>query len=231
MKKFLILLLAVAMGTPTFAQFETNQKRSRYNHDDTEFYYGLRLGLNVATMNSSNVNELDLGARAGLTFGAVMGYQLANSAPLWLEVGMFYSEKGGSTTTPMEISAKYNSTEETITSHDTNCRLSYLQLPIVCKYSFEMADDFYLQPFFGGYFSYGIGGKIKYDTKSEVTRQANSAYDYVNRFDGGLRIGCGIEFQMVYAEIGCDFGLANIGKGDFDSVRNQNFHITAGVNF
>ncbi|MBQ7512576.1 MAG: PorT family protein [Prevotella sp.] len=232
MKKLMTLILAVAMTIPVFAQFENNRQRSRYKHDDTERYYGLRLGLNVATLNSSNVALLDMGARAGLTFGGVFGFQLANSAPLWLETGLFYSEKGGVSSTPLnDVELSYGSTKEKVNVNEVKCRLSYLQVPIVVKYSFEMGDDFYMQPFFGGFLSLGVGGKMKFDTTDKDKRQANSSFDYVNRFDGGLRVGCGMEYQMVYVEIGCDFGLANIGKGDFDSVRNQNFHIVAGVNF
>jgi hypothetical protein len=36
---------------------------------------------------------------------------------------------------------------------------------------------------------------------------------------------------MVYAEIGFDFGIANICDDDFASARNQNFFINVGVNF
>ena len=36
---------------------------------------------------------------------------------------------------------------------------------------------------------------------------------------------------MIYAEIGFDFGLANIYDDDFISARNQNLFINVGVNF
>ena len=36
---------------------------------------------------------------------------------------------------------------------------------------------------------------------------------------------------MVYAEAGFDFGLANISKDDFQSVRNRSFFLNVGVNF
>jgi hypothetical protein len=36
---------------------------------------------------------------------------------------------------------------------------------------------------------------------------------------------------MVYAEVGFDFGLANISTDDFSNTRNQCFFINLGVNF
>jgi len=212
MKKLFALLLAVVLATPAFSQYETNRKRSRYNHNDTERYYGLRLGINSAVLNS-DVVDMDMNARAGLAFGAVYGLQLANSTPLWLEAGLMYSEKGGRTH---------------IANEKVTCRLSYLELPVVVKYSLDIADDLYLQPFLGGYAALGLGGQFK----QYATRTSENSFNYVNRPDAGLRLGCGLEYMMVYVEVGFDFGLVNINKrNDFDSVRNQVLFLNAGVNF
>lgn len=207
----MILILAAVLATPSFAQFNTSRSRSRYNHNDTENYYGLRLGLNIASLSSDKA-DMDMDSRAGLAFGAIYGFQLANSTPIWLETGLFYSEKGGET--------NYGGSKVT-------CRLSYLQVPLVLKYSLDVFDDFYVQPFLGGFMELGIAGKIK----EYSTKQSYSSFDNVNRFDGGLRVGCGLEYQMLYAEVGFDFGITNIGKGDFDSVHTRNLFINVGVNF
>lgn len=230
MKKLLTLILAATMAIPAFSQYDTNRQRSRYNHNDTERYYGLRLGLNISTLNS-NMADMDMGSRTGLMFGAVYGFQLANSAPLWMETGLFYSEKGGEINTPQDVILSYGGTDKKVTVNNIKCRLSYLQVPIVCKFNIDLMDDLFLQPFLGGYLALGVGGRMKFDTKEIADRQANDSFDYVNRFDGGLRLGCGIEYQMVYAEAGFEFGLTNISKSDFDRVRTQNFFLTAGVNF
>ncbi len=211
MKRFVTFILLTVLVIPTFAQFERGSSRSRYNRNNTETYYGLRLGLNIASLNSEDV-EFDMNSRPGLAFGAVYGHQLANSTPLWLEAGLFYSEKGGKTH---------------IAGEKHTCRLTYLQLPVVVKYSFDVIDDLYIQPFLGGYMSLGLGGKIK----DYGNRTSDASFDSFNRFDGGLRLGCGIEYQMVYAELGFDFGLTNIAKGDFDTTRTQTFFMNIGVNF
>ena len=210
-KKIITLILAAMMAVPTFAQYETSRMRSRYNHRNTEHYYGLRLGMNIASISCEDA-ELDLDSRTGLAFGGVYGFQLANNTPVWLETGLFYSEKGG----------KKKFGGEKVTT-----RLTYLQVPVVCKYSFDVYDDLYIQPFLGGYLALGIAGK----TKEYATHETSSAYNTFNHFDGGLRIGCGAEYQMVYAEIGVDFGLANISKDDFNAAHNRSLFINVGVNF
>lgn len=211
MKKIITLVLATILTIPAFAQFETNRQRSRYNRSDTERYYGLRLGLNIASI-SSDANEFDTGTRSGLAIGGFYGMQLSRRTPLWLELGLMYSEKGGKTH---------------INDDKVTYRMSYLQLPVVVKYSIDVDDDFYVQPFFGGYLALGLGGKAK----NYGARESEDVFDTLNRFDGGLRLGCGVEYKMMYAEIGYDLGLANIIKDDFETAHTRSLFINIGVNF
>lgn len=203
--------MVIALAIPTFAQFESNKSRSRYNHKDTERYYGIRLGLNIASI-SSDASAFDTDSRTGLAIGGVYGIQLSRNTPLWLEAGLMYSEKGGKTH---------------INDDKVTYRLSYLQLPIVVKYSIDVDDDFFVQPFFGGYLALGLGGKVK----NYGERESYDIFDNMNRFDGGLRLGCGVEYRMMYAEIGYDLGLANIAQDDFDAARTRCLFMNIGVNF
>lgn len=90
-----------------------------------------------------------------------------------------------------------------------------------------MDDDLYLQPFFGGYLSVGITGKMK----NYGTRESESVFDNMKRFDGGLRAGCGPEYKMMYVEVGYDLGLANIAKDEFDNTKTRCFFVNLGINF
>ena len=190
MKKTIILILSALLSVPSAAQIYKHLEENRYNRDGNEHYYGLRLGLNL---------------------GAHYGIQLSRMSPVWLEVGLAYSEKGGI---------------GHIDGERVKYRLSYLEMPLVIKYSIEV-DDFHVQPLLGGYLAVGITGK----TKDYRTRDSYSSFDTFRRFDGGLRIGCGAEYQMIYLELGCDFGLANTNKDDFDTAHNRCLYISAGVNF
>jgi hypothetical protein len=211
MKRAITIIMLIALTLPSFAQFETSKSRSRYNRDDTERYYGLRLGMNIAS-TSSESTTFDTNPRAGLVIGGVFGMQLTRHSPLWLELGLMYSEKGGKT----------HHNDEKVTY-----RLGYLQLPVVAKYTFNIDDDLYLSPFLGGYFSIGISGKVK----NYATRESESVFDDMKRFDGGLRAGCGLEYRMMYVELGYDLGLANITKDDFDSAKTRCLFINLGINF
>lgn len=225
MKKLFTLMMAFAIAMPTFAQFDGSRKtRNRFNHSNVEQYYGVRLGYNLASISSSNAG-VDMNTYGGWAFGGVYGLQLANSTPLWLEAGLFYSEKGGKVNNYLST-ATINGVEHEYTQKKTT-RLIYLQAPIVIKYAFDVADDFYVEPFLGGYLALGIGGK----TKLYSQEQSSDSFDNFNRFDGGLRIGCGAEYQMIYAEVGFDFGIANINDNEFVSARNQSFFFNIGVNF
>ncbi|KGI60494.1 hypothetical protein [Prevotella sp. S7 MS 2] len=55
--------------------------------------------------------------------------------------------------------------------------------------------------------------------------------DNFNRFDGGIKVGCGLGFQMLYLEASYDVGLANVGKDDFEDTHTGTFNLTFGVNF
>ena len=226
MKKLFTLMMAFAIAMPTFAQFDGSRKtRNRFNHSNVEQYYGVRLGYNLASISSSDAN-IDMNTYGGWSFGGVYGLQLANSTPLWLEAGVFYSEKGGKTNdSPYYIEGAGGQKKEYFQKKTT--RLIYLQAPIVVKYAFDVADDFYVQPFLGGYLALGIGGKTKlYDEEKSY-----DSFDNFNRFDGGLRIGCGAEYQMIYAEVGFDFGISDISDKEFKNARNQSFFFNLGVIF
>lgn len=209
MKRIITLIMVIALAIPTFAQFE--KPKSRFNHSGAEYYLGLRIGLNVATM-SSDSPAFDTESRSGFAIGGVYGLELSKNTPLWLEAGLMYSEKGG----------KVYINDDKITY-----RMSYLQLPIVVKYNFNIDDDFYIQPFFGGYLALGVGGK----TKDYKELESWSTFDDMNRFDGGLRLGCGVEYKMMYAELGYDLGLANIADNDFNATHTRSFFVNIGVNF
>jgi len=215
-KRTIAALLFFAAVTPISAQIG----RPQYNHsannfgDDHNVYYGLRLGLAVANVSSDDPQLNGSSAQAGLNVGAVIGFQLADDFPVFLESGLYYTQKGG----------KGNDTGKKFT-YDLN----YLEVPILVKYKYSFDDDLSIQPFGGGYLALGVSGKVKnYDERSAFS---SFSEDFFKRFDGGLRIGCGLEYQMLYVDVAYEFGLANICHSEFESSHNGCFYINAGVNF
>ncbi len=214
MKKLIVLILTILLTLPAEIQAQSYRESNRYfrpHHSGPALYYGLRLGLNLSSVSSEDA-ELDTDFLAGLYTGGVLGIQLAPQSPVWFEVGLGYSEKGG---------------VNRIDGYKMRYRLSYIEMPLTVKFNIDVK-AFRIQPFLGGYLAIGVAGKIKNYKTHETPK---SIYDLYRRFDGGLRLGCGAEYQMIYLEAGFDFGLANINKDDFDTAHNRCLFITAGVNF
>ena len=191
---------------------------TRHHNDNVigtgDMYYGLRLGPSFSTVNSDD-KALDGGSsQTGLNLGAVVGFGLSTQTPLFLETGLFYVEKGGKST--------YEGKKMT---YDLN----YLEIPITVKYIIDIDGDFSVQPFLGGYLSCGVGGKIK--NYGDRVAQSSFSKTYFQRFDGGLKLGCGVAYDMFYADLGYDIGLSNICHDEFDTSRNGCLTLSVGVNF
>lgn len=178
-------------------------------------YYGLRVGLNASSVRSE-AHALDgHSVKTGLNIGAVVGTQLSYYTPIYLEGGLYYSQKGGKS--------------DNVGGDKFTYDLNYLELPVVLKYRHFTTSGVSIEPFAGGYLACGVAG----DIKNYGARQAYSSYSDGNfsRFDGGLRIGCGVGYGMGYAEVAYDLGLANVGQSDFDNTHNGCFTVSVGVNF
>lgn len=219
MKKIVFIIMAAMLcATQVSAQSWRHSSSNNNNRQNTRYdnniYYGLRLGFGLTTVNSDDEYLDAPSSRTGLNIGALVGYQLSSYSPIYLESGLFYTEKGGKNT-DKGSKLKYN--------------LDYLKLPVLVKYAIDIDNDINIIPYAGGYLAYGVGGKIKnYRDRESVSA---FSHDYFKRFDGGLTLGCGVSYDVLYAEMSYDFGLANICHDDFGSSRNNAFYLNIGVNF
>ena len=178
------------------------------------YYVGLRVGLNASHVSSESPDLNGTGVKTGLNIGVAAGTQLTYRAPIFFETGLYYSQKGG----------KSGSGSNKFT-YDMN----YLEVPLLIKYKHFVGNQTSIQPYAGGYLAVGTDGEIK----NYGTRTAFSSFEngYFNRFDGGLKIGCGVGFNMLYLDASYDIGLANIGQDSFNDTHNGCFTINVGVNF
>ncbi|MBQ7421483.1 MAG: PorT family protein [Prevotella sp.] len=229
MKKIVLLsIIALAFSATASAQFYPDgrpihpSKRSgyyaqnRYSHTN-DTYGGLRFGLNIATVNSDSPYLDGNKAKAGINAGIAIGTRLTPYTPLYLESGLYYTQKGG----------KSNLAGEKFTYN-----LDYLELPIVLKYKGDIGGGATVEPFVGGFISCGVAGKIKdYRQRAAYSSFSDDYNDNFNRFDGGIRVGCGLSFDKLYLEAAYDFGLTNVGKDDFDDTHTGALNLTVGVNF
>jgi hypothetical protein len=228
MKKILLLsMLCMMLALPAMAQRgyypygRSSQPRvqtvGRHGNEYIawhRYYLGLRVGLNASHVASESHLLDGSGVKTGLNIGFVAGTQLSYRTPLFLESGLYYTQKGG----------KSGSGDGKFT-YDLN----YLEVPVLIKYKHFVGNQTSIQPYAGAYLAVGTDGEIK----NYGARKAFSSYDdgYFKRFDGGLKIGCGVGYNMLYVDASYDIGLANIGQDDFDDTHNGCFTINVGVNF
>jgi hypothetical protein len=212
MKKIFTAIVAMMLAVPSFAQFASGG----FELDKSNVYYGARMGLTLASMS----DDYDASSmKACLTLGGVIGLRVSSSSPVFLESGFYYTERGGK-------------------SDYYKCGINYFEIPLLIKYGFKASDDIALLPFFGPYFSYGIGGKIK-ATKDYSGTPGFSKGNNFNSFqsdhfkhsDMGFKLGCGAEYNRLYLEIGYQIGVKNISKNDNLDAHGRGFFANVGVNF
>ena len=208
MKKFLVAIMAVLFSAPSFAQYSSGG----FNLSESSLYYGIRLGMNFANLTG---DAPDLGTKVGLNFGGTVGLRLSDTAPVFLESGLYYTGYGAS-------------------KDKNSISLNYLELPILIKYGVQLNDDIALLPFVGPTFRYGLfGGKWKTSGAGKVDSFGDHKF---KRADMGIKLGCGAEYNKLYAELGYQFGITNIAdwplaNGDDASAHNGAFFFNVGVNF
>ena len=216
MKKFFLSIVAALLAVPTFAQFTSGG----FTLSENNVYYGVRFGLSMASLSSDDV-ETD--GKAGLTLAGVIGLRLSEGSPVFLESGLYYTERGGKKD---KVSIGYNN----------------LEIPVLIKYGFQATDEIALLPFLGPVFSYGISGKTK--QYQQVTENGSIELVKVGTFDEkkaytgglkrpnmGIKVGCGAEWNNLYLEAGYNFGVTNIAKEDEFTIHSNTLFINLGVNF
>lgn len=109
-------------------------------------------------------------------------------------------------------------------------RPSYLQIPVLVNYHFNIKDIVTIQPFAGLYYGFGIGGKVKAGgEKGDIFGDEGG----LKRSDLGVRLGAGVVWNRIYFGLGYDIGCLDLVK-DNDSegkMRNNCFSISVGYNF
>lgn len=198
MKKVLIAIVALFCSVSSFGQYSSGG----FDLDKENIYYGIRFGGTLASISG----DVSVGTKVGLTLAGVIGLRLSTSTPVFLESGLYYTQRG----------AKDNDYEIT---HNN------LEIPVLVKYGFKATDEIALLPFIGPYFAYAISAdeKVKNVSLSDVNR--------VYRNNMGFKLGCGAEYNKLYLELGYQFGLTNIWDSDDITGHNNALFLNFGVNF
>lgn len=207
MKKLVALLCALCVAGTLSAQ--------------EKHIFGVRAGLNVSNM-TAKVDGVSTSPSSRVSFQAGGSYQynFLESMPFYLETGLYLSLKGA---------------EESDRNSTATTRMTYLQIPAMVNYHWEVSDKVTLIPSAGFYYALGIGGKVKYSERgSDVTVKEDvfgKDGDY-GRSDFGMRFTASVEFLDHYhAGVGYDVGFLNLSKYDPLKVHSGCFFILVGYNF
>jgi hypothetical protein len=204
MKKILTAIVALMMGAPAFAQFSSGG----FELDKESMYYGVRFGGTLASVTG----DFSVGTKVGMTLAGVIGLRVSHSTPVFLESGLYYTQRG----------AKDNDWE--ITSNN-------LEIPLLIKYGIKASDEIALLPFFGPYFAYAVSSDKK-DKRSEADKVAGkNELHRINRNNMGFKLGCGAEYNKLYLELGYQFGVTNFLDSDDFTAHNNALFLNLGLNF
>ena len=208
MKKFFVMVISALMAIPSFAQYSSGG----FNLDEENIYWGIRFGLTGASLGG----DLDLGMKMGMTLAGVVGLRASDSTPVFIESGLYYTERGGK---KGDVRVGYNNFE----------------IPIIVKYGFKASDDIAILPFIGPYFSYAFSGKTKMKDATGKTVKVGTfdekEWEGLKRANMGFKLGVGAEYNKMYLEAGYQFGITNVCKDDDYSARSNALFVNFGVNF
>ena len=151
------------------------------------------------TVNSWSGDGVDVDALAFPTGGFAFDFQLA-PVPVFLGFGVNYMNEG----------FKYKHSDETENA-------SAIHMPLVFGYHFNVAPNLFVSPYMGSFASYC------------VEDLDNKYMDDDDRFNYGLRFGCGLNFTRLTFDLAYDLGLKNFGEGDYDA-HTGTFFVTIGYN-
>ena len=74
------------MAAPAFAQYSSGG----FELDKESMYYGVRFGGTLASVSG----DYSVGSKIGMTLAGVIGLRVSSSTPVFLESGLYYTQRG-----------------------------------------------------------------------------------------------------------------------------------------
>lgn len=208
MKKFkkMAAVLILALGTSLTA----NAQDTKDSTSKTGANFGFKGGLNLSNLYTEDVDDENglIGFNAGLFL------ELPISSSLSLQPELLYSVKGAELTY-----------DNAFASGTGKFRLNYIEAPVLLRAN--LTDNFNIH--FGPYFAYLVDAKISNETDGgSFNFEEEIDNDDLNKFDYGLAVGLGIEFDSFGIGARYNYGLQTVGKER--SFLGQSFTFPEGKN-
>ena len=203
MKKTLQLLVAVALLLSVSMSANAQFSKRQNNRVPDRFHMGLRAGLTLSTMTGDWADVHNVDALAFPYGGFALDFQVA-PVPIFVGIGLNYMNMG------YKMDSYYHH-DETVDAH---C----VHIPLTASYHINVAPNLFINPFMGGWVAYNCTDMDDDDEWED------------ERFDYGLRFGCGMNFGRLTFDLGYDLGLKNFGSKDLD-CKSGVFFMTVGFNW
>ena len=211
---FLFALFCIAIGTTAQSSYWDGEK------DNGPITFEVQVGFNF-----SKFTKVDRwgDVKLGLNVGVMAEKPIFKS--LSAKTGLFYTMKG----TKGKNDGGFGGTLETTFTP------SYLEIPILASYHYQITDNLRGQFDLGPYFAYGLHGKNKKEySGSNVAQDSNTEEDvfkYIKHFDWGVRLGPQIVYKNMYSiSIAYETSLTDISDMGGE-VGNSNWSINFGWRF
>lgn len=179
-----------------------------------EVNIGAKAGFNLSN-HGGDVDDMD--AKAGFHLGLTLDYEMVDK--LYLLTGFELTTKGA---------------RKKIAGTKTRTNPMYLQFPIHAGYKLPVTPTSGFVFSAGPYMAFGVGGKNKVKAKSTVVKTdffGSEEDGGLKRFDFGLGLALGYEFNRYKISMGYDFGLVNISRSSSHKMKNENAYLTFGYLF
>ncbi len=186
-------------------------------------------GLNLANITKTNDGQTEKNNLL-TTFNAGILSRFGLSKTLDLESGILFTGRGSKAET------YFNGGNDYVKS---TFNPMYIEVPlnVVVKAPLEKSSALFFHA--GPYIAMGVAGKSKSDSKIGplyssssksikfsnddpfTSQQDDAAYDKLKRFDFGLNLGGGFEFEHLILKVNYGFGLAKINSTESNNTAND----------
>jgi hypothetical protein len=209
-----------------------------------DYSYSERNG-NDYYYSSGTSDKMELsGNLIGFHVGAVIDVKILEF--LYFQPGIMLSLKGGEE--KEESERRYSNGESRYEEDITTISTYYLDVPLMLSLKGTLTNDLALRAHAGPYIGFGLFGKYEreltdsrypeYNEKTEIDNIFSpSAYEKnyfagFKKFNFGIGLGCGIEFNNVYLGVNYNIGLTNLyDEEDSIELYERTFSFTLGYNF
>jgi len=205
------MALAIITALPSMGQ-------KTFRQGDGDIDFDVRVGANVSDLVWTILTD-DPGAypvpdidkffesrKVGFNVNFDVDFQILNG--LYLETGLSFANRGDKASGIKGSNTRYNGT----------ISLSYLEVPLLFSFRFNVTDETELYFDLGGYGSYGIvgGGKINEVDKGTIFEGRDFFVNVAQRWDAGAIVGLGaILNENIYAGFRIEHGFMNILQKEY----------------